>query len=81
MQVAFAFKHEIASNTPDIAYLTTLDRFGKENATLSEPLIYIDDHFTKTGSGQTLGKHSKKRGFFAGIAVIGFLFLCTLVRK
>jgi hypothetical protein len=53
MQVAFAFKHEIASNTPDIAYLTTLDRFGKENATLSEPFIYINDRFTKTGSGQT----------------------------
>ena len=35
MQVAFAFKHEIASNTPDIAYLTTLDRFGKERNRLA----------------------------------------------
>lgn len=26
--VAFAFKHEIASNTPDIAYLTTMDLFA-----------------------------------------------------
>lgn len=39
--VAFAFKHEISANTPDIAYLTTLDLFA--------------------------------------IAVIGFVFLCTML--
>jgi hypothetical protein len=31
------------------------------------PLIYKNDHFAKTGSGQTLGKTQKKMPFFAPV--------------
>ena len=31
---------------------------------LFEPFIYENEHFTKTGSGQTQGKHSTKGPFF-----------------
>jgi hypothetical protein len=32
----------------------------EEGVTLFAPFIYKSDRFTKTGSGQTYGKHSKK---------------------
>jgi len=38
------------------------DARGKK--TRSAPFLCISDHFAKTGSGQTQGKHSKRDAFF-----------------
>jgi hypothetical protein len=32
--------------------------------------VYKNDHFTKTGSGHTLGKHSKTDRYLAGVDVV-----------
>jgi hypothetical protein len=36
---------------------------GKETRLFAMPFVYKNDHFAKTGSGQTEGKHSKKDAF------------------
>jgi hypothetical protein len=40
--------------------------FAVRTNAFSEPFLYINDHFAKTGSGQTSGNAAKKEAFCAG---------------
>jgi hypothetical protein len=44
---------------------------GKETRLFAMPFVYKNDHFAKTGSGQTEGKHSKKDAFLQAVAAGG----------